>query len=76
MVGVNHDVYTRDQAGHLLLNRIQALLNVAAADSAGTLDVVGSTETLPLIPAGSYPVSVNTFFLVWIRGTLGTTPSR
>ena len=76
LVGVNHDVYTRDQAGHVVLNHIQALLNVAAADSRGTLEVVGSMDPLPLIGVGSYQVSVNTFFPVWIRGTLGITPSR
>jgi hypothetical protein len=76
LVGVNHDVYARDPAGNIVLSRIQALLNTAAAGSHGTLEVVGSTDRLPLIRAGTHPISVNTFFPVWIRATLGITPSR
>jgi hypothetical protein len=76
LVGLNHDVYTRDPAGHAGLNRIQALMHVSAAQSTGTLKVVGGTEALPLISAGTYPVTVSTFFPMWSRATLGLPPAR
>jgi hypothetical protein len=76
LVGVNHDVYARNRHGNIVLNRIQALVNTFAAASPGTLEVTGSTDALPLIRAGSYPISVNTFFPVWVRGTLGDSPPR
>ena len=76
LVGLNHDVYTRDSAGNIVLNRIQALMHVSAAASPGTLEVVGGTDALSLINPGTYPVSVSTFFPMWSRATLGLRPSR
>jgi hypothetical protein len=76
LVGVNHDVYTKDSAGNVFLNHIQALLHVSATASRGALEVIGSTAMLPLINTGTYPVSVNTFFPMWTRGTLGVLPPR
>ena len=76
LVGLNHDVYTRDPAGHVGLNRIQVLTHVSAAQSRGTLKVVGGTNTLPSISAGTYPVLVSTFFPMWSRATLGLAPAH
>ncbi len=71
MIGVNHDVCARNATGDIVLDQIQALVYATAAASQGTLEVAGSTETVPWIPAGSYPISVNTFFPIWARGTFG-----
>jgi hypothetical protein len=76
LLGVNHDIYTKDSAGNIFLNQIQALLHVFSTASRGTLEVVGRTDMLPLINIGTYPVLVNTFFPMWTRGTLGILPSR
>jgi hypothetical protein len=76
LVGVNHDVYVRDAAGNLVLNQIQALLHVSAGPSKATLTVVGATNPLPLLSPGTYPALVTTFFPMWSRATLGTTPGR
>jgi hypothetical protein len=76
LVGVNHDVYSRDSAGNVVLNRIQALLHVSAGPSQGTLEVAGGPDPLQLISPGTYPVSVSTFFPMWSRATLGLSPSR
>ena len=76
LLGVNHNVYTRDSAGNIFLNQIQALLHVSSIASQGTLVVVGSTDMLPIIRTGIYPVLVNTFFPMWTRGTLGILPAR
>ncbi len=76
LVGVNHDVYIRDSDGEVVLNRIQALVHVTGAASQGTLTVTGNTGLFPLLGAGTYPVSANTFFPVWVRGTLGISPPR
>jgi hypothetical protein len=65
LVGVNHDVYARDPAGNVVLNRVQVLMHVSAGPSRGTLKVVGSTDPLPMIGPGTYPVSVQTFFPMW-----------
>ena len=76
LVGLNHDVYTRDSAGNIVLNRIQALMHVSAAGSQGTLEVVGETDALSLLNPGTYPVSVSTFFPMWSRATMGLLPSH
>ena len=75
LVGLNHDVYTRDSAGNVVLNRIQALMHVSAGRSQGILEVVGETDALPLISPDTYPVSVSTYFPMWSRATLGLSPS-
>jgi hypothetical protein len=76
LVGVNHDIYTKDSAGNIFLNHIQALLHVSAIGSPGVLEVMGSTVLLPLIKTGTYRVSVSTFFPMWTRGTLGVLAPR
>ena len=76
LVGLNHDVYRRDSTGTLVLNRIQALMHVSAASSAGTLEVVSRAGAVPLLSPGTYPVSVRMFYPMWSRATLGLSPSR
>jgi hypothetical protein len=76
LVGVNHDVYARDGAGNIVLNRIQALLNVSSWGSPGTLEVVGGTNPTKLIPSGTYPVSVHTFRPLWAQASLGEAPPK
>jgi hypothetical protein len=71
LMAVNHDVYVRDGAGEMMLNRIQALLNVLAWDSPGTLNVVGGTNPNGLIGPGTYPIGVHTFRPLWARASLG-----
>jgi hypothetical protein len=73
---VNHDIYTKDSAGNIFLNHIQALLHVSAIGSPGVLEVMGSTVLIPLIKTGTYRVSVSTFFPMWTRGTLGVLAPR
>ncbi len=74
LVGINHDVFVRDSAGNLALNRIQVIVHVSAAPSPGTLNVVGQSAALPWIPPGSYPAVIQTFFPMWSRVTLGLAP--
>ncbi len=71
LVTVNHDVYARDSGGKIVFNRIQALLNVFAWASPGTLKVVGATNPKRLIGPGTYTITVNTFRPVWVRVSLG-----
>jgi hypothetical protein len=75
MVGVNHDVYTRDSARNIVLNRIQALLHVYSRYAPGTLKVVGESDAMPLIKPGTYLVLVSTFFPMWSRANLGLSTS-
>lgn len=74
LVGINHDVFGRDAAGKLFLNRIQVLVHPTAAPSSGTLKVVGELNALPWIPPGSYPAVIQTFFPIWSRAALGLVP--
>jgi hypothetical protein len=71
LIGMNQDVYVRDAAGNVVLNRIQVLLRLSSGPAQGTLKVVGRPNLVPCINAGSYPVSVTTFFPMWSRATLG-----
>jgi hypothetical protein len=76
LVGLNLDVYRRDSAGSVVLNRIQALMHVSTDPSSGTLEVVGGAGTVPFISPGTYPVSARIFFPMWSRATLGLAPMR
>jgi hypothetical protein len=76
LVGLNHDVYVRDEAGNVVLNQIQVLLHMCAGPSEATLTVLGDTHPLPLISPGKYPALVTTFFPMWSRATLGAAPPR
>jgi hypothetical protein len=71
LVGINHDVLNKTSTGDIVLDRIQALVHAVASASQGTLEVTGDTAMLPWVRAGSYPISVNTFFPIWARGTFG-----
>ncbi len=70
LVGLNHDVYTRDVAGAVVLRQIQALGNLVGGPAAATLHVVGGTESKRLIGPGDYPVTVTTYAPIWIRTLL------
>ncbi len=76
LLGLNHDVYRKDSAGRVALNRIQALMHVSADPSPGTLEVVGRAGVVPLISPGTYSVSVRIFFPMWSRATLGLSASK
>lgn len=75
LLGLNHDVYVRDAAGRLSLNRVQAVGRLSAGPSSGTLEVAGTDPAQP-IRAGTYPVTVQSFSPIWIRTTLGFAASR
>ncbi len=75
LLGLNHDVYVKDSTGNVVLKRIQALAHTSAGNSQGTLNVVGESNLLPWIRPGAYPVSVRAFFPIWVRTTLGLSPS-
>lgn len=76
LVGVNHDVYERNSAGKVVLNRIQVLGNVSAFDSHGTLEVVGGMGPEDWIAPGTYDVEVHSFFPLWARASLGEDPLK
>ncbi len=71
LVGINHDVYSRDSAGSVVLNRIQVIVHPTAGPSPGTLEVRGHAEELPWLRPGTYPATIQTFFPMWSRATLG-----
>jgi len=73
-LGVNHDVYEQDPGGNIVLNRIQALVNMDAFDSPGILEVVGGMGPEDWIVPGIYEVEVHSFFPVWARASLGEDP--
>lgn len=76
LVAVNHDVYGRDPAGKIVFNRIQALVNMFAWDSPGTLKVVRGTNPNKLIGPGTYAITVHTFRPLWAWASLGEPPPR
>ncbi|MGE5530742.1 MAG: hypothetical protein ACM3VW_01325 [Bacteroidota bacterium] len=76
VVGINHDVFSKTTTGDIVVDRIQALVHAIASASQGTLEVTGDTAMLPWVHAGSYPISVNTFFPIWARGTFGLRTTR
>lgn len=74
LIGINHDVYTRDSTGNVAMNQIQVVVHLSAGASPGSLTVTGHTDPLPWLPPGTYPVTVQTFFPIWSRATLGLQP--
>ncbi len=75
LIGINHDIYARDSTGNVVFKRVQALGRLAAAGSQGTLNVAGQSNLFPFIHPGTYTVSVRPFFPIWVRTTLGLSPS-
>lgn len=71
LIGLNHDVYSKDSKGEIIFNRIQALMNVYTRYIPGTLEVINSINGLPFIKPGTYEVLVSSFFPMWSRATLG-----
>lgn len=70
LIGVNHDIYTRDQDGKLVATHVQALLKAVAWGSEGTLEVQGDVVPGGLLPTGTRPVKVNSYDPIWIRASL------
>ena len=75
-VGVNHDVYSINQSGDLVYNRIQCLGSVFGWASSGSLRVTGGTEPSRLVGTGTYPVNVHTFLPIWCRASLADAPPQ
>ena len=67
LIGVNHDFFTRNQAGDPVFSQVQVLVKVLAWTSEGTLDVRGDVIPGGLLPEGTHPVTVNNYDPIWIR---------
>ncbi len=74
LVGVNHDVYSPDSAGRVVLRRIQALGQLIGDPVNATLHVVGGTDPRRVIGNGDYPVLVNVFARIWVRTAMAAGP--
>jgi hypothetical protein len=70
LLGVNHDFYTRNQDGRLVCTQVQALVKVRAWASEGALEIRGGIVPGNLLPAGTYPVTVNSYDPIWIRASI------
>ena len=70
LLGVNHDLYTRDETDKVVHTQVQALVNVQSWAGAGILEVAGDVLPGGLFPAGTYPVTVNHYDPIWIRASL------
>lgn len=73
-VGVNHDIYGRDRSGAVVLNQVQAVLDVSGWGSSGTMTVMGATDPRALIGEGTYPVRVNRITRLRASASLGRRP--
>jgi len=76
LVGFNHDVVMRNSEGTNVFKRSQALANVVAGLSEGTLTVVGGSDPRRLIGPGTYPITGISIFPIWARIDLGGPPPR
>jgi hypothetical protein len=74
-VGVNHDIYGRDSNGDIVFNQVQAVMDVSAWGSGGTMTVVGGTDPRVLIGEGTYRVRVNRIARLWAAVSLGRRPA-
>lgn len=70
MVAVNHEVYARNPAGEVVLNRIQCLANVEAWGSRGELKVTGAADPSGVVSEGTHVLTAHTFLPLWCWGTL------
>lgn len=70
LVAVNHDVYTSNTAGQIIVNRIQCLANVAAWGSQGELKVNGGTDPADVVSEGTHALTAHAFLPIWCRATL------
>ena len=67
LIGVNHDFFTWNEDGELVYSQVQVVVKVLAWVSQGSLDVRGDFVPAGLLPAGTYPVTVNSYDPIWIR---------
>lgn len=70
LLGVNHDFYARSQGGRMVGTQVQALVKVRAWASEGTIKIRGGTVPENLLPAGTYPVTINSYDPIWIRASI------
>lgn len=70
LVAVNHDVYARNPAGEVVLNRIQCLANVEAWGSRGELKVIGGADPSGIVSEGTHALTAHTFLPLWGWATL------
>lgn len=71
LMGVNHDIYVKDGDGRTVLKRVQAIGNLVAVPSPGTLNVEGQAGLGGVIGPGRHPTMVYMLFPVWARAILG-----
>lgn len=75
LMGVNHDIYVKDDDGRIILKRVQAIGNLVAVPSPGTLEVEGAVGLGGVIGPGRHPVMVYMLFPIWARAILGEVPA-
>lgn len=74
VLGFNHEIYSRDDAGELAFKRIQAIVRMVGDPVSGTLNAPHGVDPGGWIAPGTYPVRACTLLPVWARATLDEDP--
>jgi hypothetical protein len=75
-VGVNFEIFRRDNLGNIVLSKVQALLMVKSWFAPGTLEVKGGIDPEKFVRPGLYQVFINSYNPILVRAMLGVAASR
>jgi hypothetical protein len=70
-VGINFEIFRRDNQGNIVRSQVQALLMVKSWFAPGTLDVKGGIDPDKLVGPGTYHVFINSYNPILVRAMLG-----
>jgi hypothetical protein len=74
VLGFNHEIYSRDDAGGLAFKRVQAIVRMVGDPVSGTLKAPHGVDPGGWVAPGTYPVRAFTLLPAWARATLGEDP--
>jgi hypothetical protein len=75
-MGVNFEIFARDELGNIVRSQVQALLLVKSWYAPGTLEVKGGIGPDKFVGPGTYPVFINSYNPILVRAMLGVAPAK
>lgn len=70
-IGINFEIFRKDNTGNIVLSQVQALLNVNSWFAPGTLVVKGGIDPYKFVGSGTYQVFINSYNPILVRAMLG-----
>jgi hypothetical protein len=75
-IGVNFDIFKRDNLGNIVISQVQALLMVQSWFAPGSLEVKGGIGSDKFVGPGTYKVFINSYNPILVRAMLDVVTSK